>query len=52
MNYLRQLWYKFRCKHDFKYAMRISSGGAQWRVYECSRCFEVKYEEIEKDEET
>lgn len=50
MNYLRQLWYKFRCKHDFKYAMRISSQGEQLRVFECSRCFAVKYEKVDVNE--
>lgn len=51
MNYLIQLWRRWHCKHNFKYAMRISSEGAQFRVYECSACFDVRYERIEDDDD-
>lgn len=43
---LRQWW----CKHNFKYAMRISSEGQQFRVYECEHCFSVKYVKILESE--
>lgn len=50
MNYLIQRWRQWRCHHNFKYSMRISHEGEVLRVWECKKCFALKYEPDDGEE--
>ncbi len=50
MNYLITLFRQWRCKHNFKYSMRISCEGDQFRVFECEKCWDVRYELIDEND--